>query len=298
LEKGGGMKQFATLIDALRLCRFEKEKKLLWEQFMQNNQGNDTYLDLVTATMKNECPKGIISSKKLKLLAMETTDIPNWLLDESKHFVGDMSETISLILAPIQTENNIEVSLEKVLKVMKVLQLSEVHEVREWVVSNWENMGSREIQVFNKLVTGSFRSPFNPSIFSNSEIQMPPIALKLVLLYAERGRADGRTRFTEFTMGITSGETWVTFTKVAVQLSDIESENLEKWIIENTQEKFGPVHRIPATQVFTVECSEITPSKRHKSGYRITEATLISWENGMSTEHVTTIESLKVIFAS
>jgi DNA ligase-1 len=70
---------------------------------------------------------------------------------------------------------------------------------------------------------------------------------------------------------------------------------MEKWIIENTQEKFGPVHRLPAKQVFVVECSEITPSKRHKSGYRVTEATLISWENGMSTEHVNTTESLRDI---
>ena len=109
-------------------------------------------------------------------------------------------------------------------------------------------MGSREIQVFNKLVTGSFRSPFNPAIFSNSEIQKQPIALKLVLLYAERGRVNGRPRFTEFTLGIASGESWVTFTKLAVHLPELEFEILERWIIENTQEKYGPVHRLPATQ--------------------------------------------------
>ena len=153
-------------------------------------------------------------------------------------------------------------------------------------------MGSREIQVFNKLVTGSFRSPFNPSIFSNSEIQMQPIALKLVLLYAERGRVDGRTEFTEFTMGIASSESWVTFTKMAVNLPELEYEILERWIIENTQEKFGPVHRLAATQMFTVDCITITPSKRHKSGYRVKEASMKSWENGMSLDQVTTIESI------
>jgi DNA ligase-1 len=156
-------------------------------------------------------------------------------------------------------------------------------------------MGSREVQVFNKLFTGSFRSPFNPLIFSNSEIQMQPIALKLVLLYAERGRVDGRTRFTEFTMGIASEESWVTFTKVAVQLPELEYAILERWIIENTQEKFGPVHRIRATQVFTVDCITITPSKRNKCGYRVKEASMKSWENGMSLDQVTTIESIKEI---
>lgn len=218
-------------------------------------------------------------------------------MDESKHFVGDMSETIALILAPLQTENNIEVSLEEVLEGMKSFQLSEAFEIHEWVVSNWGNMGSREIQVFNKLVTGSFRSPFNPSIFSNSEIQKQTIALKLVLLYAERGRVGGRTGFTEFTLGIASGESWVTFTKVAVHLPEIEFEILERWIIENTQEKYGPVHRLPATQVFTVDCITITPSKRHKSGYRVTEAKIIRWETGLPLDQVATIESIGEILS-
>jgi hypothetical protein len=267
----------------------------VWADFIQNNSENESYVGLVTSLLKNECPQKIISAKNLKILAMETVGFPQWLLDESKHFVGDMSETIALILAPLQTENNIEVSLEEVIEGMKSFQLSEAFEIQEWVVSNWGNMGSQEIQVFNKLITGSFRSPFYPSIFSNSEIQMQPIALKLVLLYAERGRVGGRTGFTEFTMGIASGESWVTFTKVAVQVPELEYEILERWIMENTQEKFGPVHRLPATQVFTVECIDIASSKRNKSGYRVTEATLKSWEDGFPLDQVSTIESLREI---
>ncbi len=289
------MRQFAELIDTLRLSRFEKDKKLLWEQFIQNNQDHESYVGLVTALMKNECPKGIISSKNLKLLAMETTGIPNWLLDESKQFLGDVSETIALILALLQSEKKVDVGLNDILLAMDDLRLRDSHEIRDWILAQWEHLSTGEIQIFNKLVTGSFRSPLSMELFSKTDKPIEPIQLKLVLLYAERGRIHGRTGFTAFTMGIASGETWVTFTKVAVQLSDIESENLEKWIIENTQEKFGPVHRIPAKQVFVVECSEITPIKRHKSGYLVTEATLISWENGMSTAHVTTTESLIAI---
>lgn len=289
------MKQFSQLIDALLLARFERDKQQVWADFLQNNSENESYVGLVTSLLKNECPKRIISSKNLKVLAMETVGIPHWLLDESKHFVGDMSETISLILAPLQTENNIEVPLTEVVTAINEMHLREAYEIEEWVVSRWGNMGSREIQVFNKLVTGSFRSPFNPSIFSNSQFQMQPIALKLVLLYAERGRVGGRTGFTEFTMGIASGESWVTFTKVAVRVPELEFEILERWIIENTQEKFGPVHRLPATQVFTVECIDIASSKRNKSGYRVTEATLKSWEDGFPLDQVSTIESLREI---
>jgi hypothetical protein len=291
------MKQFSQLIDALLLARFERDKQQVWADFLQNNSENESYVGLVTSLLKNECPKRIISSKNLKVLALETVGVPHWLLDESKHFVGDMSETISLILAPLQTENNIEVPLTEVVTAMNEMHLREAYEIEEWVVSRWGNMGSREIQVFNKLVTGSFRSPFNPSIFSNSQFQMQPIALKLVLLYAERGRIGGRTGFTEFTMGIASWESWVTFTKVAVQVPELEYEILERWIIENTQEKFGPVHRLPATQVFTVECIDIASSKRHKSGYRVTEAKIITWETGLPLDQVSTIESIEEILS-
>ena len=291
------MKEFAQLIDALLLSRFERDKQKVWIDFIQNNSENESYVWLVTSLLKNECPERIISAKNLKLLAMETVGVPQWLLDESKHFVGDMSETIALILAPLQTENNIEVPLTKVVAAMNEMHLREAYEIQEWIVSNWGNMGSREIQLFNKLVTGSFRSTFNPSIFSNSEIQMQPIALKLVLLYAERGRVDGRTRFTEFTMGIASEESWVTFTKVAVHLPELEFEILERWIIENTQEKYGPVHRLQAMQVFTVECIEIASNKRHKSGYRVTEAKIIRWENGLPLDQVATIESIGEILS-
>ncbi|MEY4542198.1 MAG: hypothetical protein RL411_275 [Bacteroidota bacterium] len=289
------MKRFSLLIDALLLLRFEKDKQVVWADFIRNNQENEFYVGMATALLKNECPKGVISSKNLKLLAMETVGIPNWLLDESKHFVGDMSETIALILSPLQSESDVDIGLNDVLTAMDDLRFRDSNEICDWIVSQWQNLSAREIQVFNKLVTGSFRSPFSPASFSDVEIHFEPIELKLVLLYAERGRVDGRNGFTEFTMGIGSASGWVTFSKVAVQLAELERASIEQWIIENTQEKFGPVHRLPAVQIFTIECRSIIESKRNKSGYRVTDATLISWENGASVEQVTTIDSLRAI---
>ena len=43
--------------------------------------------------------------------------------------------------------------------------------------------------------------------------------------------------------GLAYGET-IFMNEVAVQVPELEHEILERWIIENTQEKFGPVHRI------------------------------------------------------
>ena len=58
--------------------------------------------------------------------------------------------------------------------------------------------------------------------------------------------------------------------------------------LQNTQEKFGPVHRLAPKQLFTVECIDIVSNKRHKSGYRVTEAKIIKWETGLALDQVAT----------
>ena len=45
-------------------------------------------------------PKRTISTKKLKEWAAEKAGIPLWLFEESYHIVGDLSETIALLLPP------------------------------------------------------------------------------------------------------------------------------------------------------------------------------------------------------
>ena len=38
------MKQFAQLIEALLLARFEKDKQQVWADFIQNNSENESYV--------------------------------------------------------------------------------------------------------------------------------------------------------------------------------------------------------------------------------------------------------------
>ena len=38
------MKQFAQLIDALLLTRFERDKQQIWMDFIQNNSENESYI--------------------------------------------------------------------------------------------------------------------------------------------------------------------------------------------------------------------------------------------------------------
>jgi DNA ligase-1 len=96
-------------------------------------------------------------------------------------------------------------------------------------------------------------------------------------------------------MGIGSELGWVTFSKVGVELPEEERDSIEQWIVENTQEKFGPVHRLPAVQVFTIECGSIEESKRTKSGYSVKDAVMKSWEIGSPMEVVADKSTISAI---
>ncbi|MEY4040920.1 MAG: hypothetical protein EBR94_02615 [Bacteroidetes bacterium] len=289
------MRQFLQLVDALGASKNGQDKYRIWVDFQRNLSNKPNDLATITALLKNDCPQPLISAKQLKQLALETTGIPEWLLVESKRFVGDMSETLALILTPLQSSDSSEIQISQLIASMDEMREGDKNTLRSWIVGWWQSLSTKEIQLFNKLITGSFKSPVGGDFLSGLALQRDCIELKVVLLYAERGRSNGRNGFTEFTMGIGSELGWVTFSKVGVELPEEERDSIEQWIVENTQEKFGPVHRLPAVQVFTIECGSIEESKRTKSGYSVKDAVMKSWEIGSPMEVVADKSTISAI---
>jgi len=289
------MKHFCRLIEALKSSNQRKERQQIWWDFQRDQKEDPRVLEGVISLLKNECPPALISSKKLKQWALETMLIPEWLYSESKRFVGDSSETLALILAPMHNEDSGEIALPGLLEAMYHMQNHDGDVLRNWVVEQWKNLSVREIQVFNKLITGGFRSPVDPGFLLLDEQGESEIELTVVLLYAERGRVNGRNGFKEFTMGVASEDGWLPLLKVAAELSEEQSMAIEEWILGNTQEKFGPVHRLPAVQVFTVLCGSIVVNKRTKSGVSVNNPSIKNWELGSTTADVAKISTISEI---
>lgn len=289
------MKHFCRLIEALKSSNQRKEKQQIWWDFKRDQKEDPRVLEGVISLLKNECPPALISSKKIKQWALETMLIPEWLYSESKRFVGDSSETLALILAPMHNEDSGEIALPGLLEAMYHMQNHDGDVLRNWVVEQWKNLSVREIQVFNKLITGGFRSPVEPGFLLLDEQVESEIELTVVLLYAERGRVNGRNGFKEFTMGVASEDGWLPLLKVAAELSEEQSMALEEWILGNTQEKFGPVHRLPAVQVFTVLCGSIVVNKRTKSGVSVNNPSIKNWELGSTAADVAKISAISEI---
>ena len=101
-------------------------------------------------------PKRLVSSGKLRAWAAEEAGIPDWLFEESYQAVGDLAETITLLLPGSGVSSELPLSHwveERLLR----LRGEEDDVQREVMVRSWQELDSRERFVWNKLITGSFR---------------------------------------------------------------------------------------------------------------------------------------------
>jgi len=101
-------------------------------------------------------PKRLVPVRRLASWAMEASGIPDWLFDESYHAVGDLAETIALLL-PENRESSDTPLHEWVQKRLLPIGSATEDEQRRMVLDAWRELGGVERFVWNKLITGSFR---------------------------------------------------------------------------------------------------------------------------------------------
>jgi DNA ligase-1 len=97
-----------------------------------------------------------VTMPSLRRWAVERADIPAWLFDESYDAVGDLAETIALLLPP--SGRSSERSLDEwVHEELLPLPDAEESERKRRVVAAWGRMSPEQTFVWNKLLTGAFR---------------------------------------------------------------------------------------------------------------------------------------------
>ena len=89
-------------------------------------------------------------------------------------------------------------------------------------------------------------------------------------MYAQRGHGKRSSYYSDYTFGCwtkTNGElTLVPVGKAYSGYTDDELLKLDKFVRENTLERFGPVRAVRQGLVLEVAFDAVQPSKRHKSG--------------------------------
>lgn len=107
------------------------------------------------ALLSHRRPKRTVNASYLAQWANEVSELPAWLFEESYHVVGDLAETITLVLPSAYEPSNF--TLTYWMDFIKSLEKKEVHEKKEQIVSAWQQLNEAERLVFNKLITGGFR---------------------------------------------------------------------------------------------------------------------------------------------
>ncbi len=110
------------------------------------------------AIMSHRRPKRPVNTTLLRVWAAKEAGIPAWLFEETYHVVGDLAETITLVL-PENKEPEAEKSdtLTSVINELIGLARKEENEKREFITGKWKRYSRDERFVFNKIITGGFR---------------------------------------------------------------------------------------------------------------------------------------------
>ncbi|QTV05518.1 ATP-dependent DNA ligase [Faecalibacter bovis] len=147
------MREFAILINALESTNKTLLKQEAIIQYLNVASSEDKLWFLALFTGKK--PKRNVNSTLIKQWVMEITQIPEWLFVESYSSVGDLGETISLLLPPpkYKIENSLADWMQKIIE----LKDKSEDEKKDFVLQAWEGLDTIERFIFNKLLGGSFR---------------------------------------------------------------------------------------------------------------------------------------------
>ncbi|MAM24916.1 MAG: ATP-dependent DNA ligase, partial [Rhodobacteraceae bacterium] len=147
------MKRFAELFAAIdQSTKTTVKVAALADYFSDAPEADKLW---TVALFSGRRPKRAVTTTRLREWASEAADVPLWLFEESYAIVGDLAETISLVLPPNPTQDDRPLSYW--IGALRQLRDMEEAERKAFVLECWRVLGGTERFLFNKLITGGFR---------------------------------------------------------------------------------------------------------------------------------------------
>ncbi len=147
------MRGFADLFQSLDQTTSTKRKVAALAHYFQSAPEEDRVWTI--ALLSGRRPKRTITTTRLREWAAERADIPLWLFEESYPIVGDLAETIALILPDGGGQSN--KGLSEWIDDVRAMATRDEKDIRAAVFAAWDSLDREERFVFNKLITGGFR---------------------------------------------------------------------------------------------------------------------------------------------
>lgn len=155
------MKQFAELIQELENTSKTNVKIDYLKRFFESAPETDRVWTIALFTHRR--PKRQVNTRMLADWAMQVAVLDAWLFQESYDVVGDLAETIALVL-PRPTQKCPDRSLTDWITFLMSLSEKSEEEKEGLVKQAWNELPEEERFVFNKLITGGFRVGVSQSL--------------------------------------------------------------------------------------------------------------------------------------
>lgn len=160
------MKTFAQLVSTLGTTTKTNEKLAALVDYFGKADDKDKVW--VIAIFSGRRPRRGVSSGLLASWCTELAGLPFWLFEESYHTVGDLGETIALLLPPPTNEASNDKPLHYYIEKLKSLEKEPDEVKKQFTLEAWDEMSSAERFVFNKLITGGFRIGVSQTLMVNA----------------------------------------------------------------------------------------------------------------------------------
>ncbi|SHM72939.1 DNA ligase-1 [Cyclobacterium lianum] len=147
------MKRFSILFNQLDQTNKTGDKLKLLESYFLEVSDLDRLWTLALFTHKR--PRRVVNTRQLREWCCEYAGISSWLFEESYHTVGDLAETIALLL-PLAGKSS-DQPLHHWIGFLAALKDKEESAKKSAIMESWRELTKEERLVFNKLITGGFR---------------------------------------------------------------------------------------------------------------------------------------------
>lgn len=123
--------------------------------------------------------------------------------------------------------------------------------------------------------------------------KIDPYSFDGVLVYAQPGHGRRANLLSDYTFAVRDGDKLVPVAKAYSGLTDQELSKVDRWIRQNTVERFGPVRSVKPELVFEIAFEAINESSRHKSGIAVRFPRIARWRTDKPVSEANTIEELR-----
>jgi DNA ligase-1 len=148
------MKAFADLYRELDASTASRSKQAALQRYLRYADAADAAWTVYF--LAGGKPRQLVPTRLLRELALKAFDLPEWLFEESYQTVGDLAETVSLLLPPA-TDPQERGLADWLLNYLLPLRGLPAEELTARLQQQWNELPDDQRLVYFKLITGGFR---------------------------------------------------------------------------------------------------------------------------------------------